>query len=76
MPRLRHTVGGRFDIQTSEVMKWLFPIRGNHLNGEWYTNKPDVDNLCKAMYDIMTKLGYWKDDSRIASQVTEKFWAE
>ena len=58
------------------IIKWLFPVRGKHRNGEWYTNKPDVDNLCKAMYDIMTRLGYWKDDSRIASQVTEKFWAE
>lgn len=23
MPRLRHTVGDRFDIRTSEVAKWL-----------------------------------------------------
>ena len=23
MPRLKHTVGGKFDIRTSEVVKWL-----------------------------------------------------
>ena len=40
-----------------------------------YTNKPDYDNLPKAMNDIMTKLGYWKDDCIIASGITEKFWS-
>ena len=58
------------------VTKWCFPIKGKHNDGEPYTNKPDADNLCKALYDIMTKLGYWKDDSHIYSSITEKFWAE
>ncbi|MBE6850926.1 MAG: RusA family crossover junction endodeoxyribonuclease [Ruminococcus sp.] len=58
------------------VCKWCYPIKGEHKNGEPYTNKPDVDNLCKALYDIMTKLGYWKDDKQIYSGITEKFWAE
>ncbi|GEM_PF-1177569 len=58
------------------LVKWLFPLRWQHRDGEWYTNKPDADNLCKALYDIMTKLGYWKDDAKIASSITEKFWAE
>ena len=22
----------------------------------------------------MTKLGYWKDDGQVASEITEKFW--
>lgn len=58
------------------VTKWCFPIKAKHYNGEPYTNKPDADNLCKALYDIMTKLGYWKDDSHIYSSITEKFWAQ
>ena len=58
------------------VAKWCYPIKGKHRDGEWYTNKPDADNLCKALYDIMSKLGYWKDDSQVASSITEKFWAE
>lgn len=57
------------------VTKWCFPIKAKHYDGEPYTNKPDADNLCKALYDIMTKLGYWKDDSQIYSGITEKFWA-
>lgn len=58
------------------VTKWCFPIKAKHYDGEPYTNKPDADNLCKALYDIMTKLGFWKDDSLIYSSVTEKYWAE
>lgn len=57
------------------IVKWMFPLKGKHYDGEWYTNKPDYDNLPKAMNDIMTKLGYWKDDCIIASGITEKFWS-
>ena len=57
------------------VTKWCFPLKAGHKDGEPYTNKPDADNLCKALYDIMTKLGYWKDDKQIYSSVNEKFWA-
>lgn len=57
------------------VTKWCYPIKAKHQDGEWYTNKPDADNLCKALYDIMSKLCYWKDDSQVASSITEKFWA-
>lgn len=58
------------------VVKWCYPATGKHRSGEPYTNKPDVDNLCKAMYDIMTRLHYWNDDKQIYSAVTEKFWAD
>lgn len=57
------------------VAKWCFPIKASHHDGEPYINKPDADNLCKSLYDIMTKLGYWKDDKQIYSAITEKFWA-
>lgn len=58
------------------VTKWCFPIKAKHKDGEPYTNKPDADNICKSLYDIMTKLSYWKDDKQIYSSITEKFWAE
>lgn len=58
------------------VVKWCFPIKAKHYDGEPFTNKPDADNLCKALLDIMTKLGFWKDDKQIYSLVCEKFWAE
>ncbi|TGA95628.1 RusA family crossover junction endodeoxyribonuclease [Sporolactobacillus shoreae] len=58
------------------ITKWCFPIKGKHYNGEWKTTKPDVTNLMKLFEDVMTDLGYWKDDALIVSEITEKFWAE
>jgi Holliday junction resolvase RusA-like endonuclease len=55
--------------------KWLFPITGNHTDGEWKITKPDTDNMVKTPKDVMTKLGYWTDDCLVASEIIEKFWA-
>ena len=57
------------------TVKWLFP-KGRHQDGEYKTTKPDTDNLQKMLKDCMTKLGYWKDDALVASEIIEKFWAE
>jgi len=32
----------------------------------WHTAKPDADNLAKAVLDVLTKVGLWVDDSRVA----------
>lgn len=58
------------------VVKWCFPRSGNHRNGEYKTSKPDTDNLQKLLKDVMTDLGYWKDDAQVASEISEKFWAD
>ena len=57
------------------VVKWCFP-QGNHNNGEYRITKPDTDNLQKLLKDCMTDVGFWKDDALVASEITEKFWAE
>ena len=57
------------------VVKWCYPIAGEHTDGEWKTTKPDVDNAQKLLQDCMTELGFWKDDAQIASLIAEKFWA-
>jgi Holliday junction resolvase RusA-like endonuclease len=57
------------------VVKWCFPITGEHVNGEYKTSKPDTDNLQKLLKDVMTDVGYWKDDAQVASEIVEKFWA-
>jgi len=57
------------------ITKWCFP-RGAHTNGSYRTTKPDTDNLQKLLKDVMTRLGYWKDDAQVASEVIEKFWAD
>ena len=57
------------------VVKWCFP-RGRHADGTYRTSKPDTDNLQKLLKDCMTRLGFWRDDAQVASEVCEKFWAE
>lgn len=56
--------------------KWCFPLCGDHVDGEYYTNKPDVDNVQKLLHDCMTAAHFWKDDAQVASEICEKFWAE
>jgi Holliday junction resolvase RusA-like endonuclease len=58
------------------VTKWCFPIKGKHKNGEYRTSKPDTDNLVKLLKDVMTDLGYWKDDAQVCCEIIEKFWAD
>ena len=55
---------------------WCFPIRGRHKDGEWKTSKPDTDNLQKMLKDVMTSLGWWKDDAQVAAESVEKHWAD
>jgi Holliday junction resolvase RusA-like endonuclease len=57
------------------VVKWCFP-RGKHKANTYKTTKPDTDNLQKLLKDVMTSLGFWKDDALVASEIVEKFWAE
>ena len=57
------------------LTKWCFPLTGKHRDGDWRTSKPDTDNLQKLLKDVMTRLGYWKDDALVCSEICEKFWA-
>lgn len=58
------------------VVKWCFPRTGKHYDGEYKHTKPDTDNLNKVLKDIMEELGFFVNDSRIASEIIEKFWAD
>lgn len=58
------------------LTKWCYPATEKHPAGTWKTTKPDTDNLQKALLDSMTKLGFWKDDAQVASQIVEKFWSD
>lgn len=57
------------------VAKWCFP-RGRHKDGTYRITKPDTDNLQKLLKDVMTAVGFWRDDAQVASEIVEKFWAE
>lgn len=34
------------------LVKWCFPITGDHYDGEYRTTKPDTDNLQKLFKDV------------------------
>ena len=57
-------------------VKWCFPIRGRHRDGEYKATKPDTDNLEKMLKDVMEDLGLFKNDAQVASEHVEKFWAK
>ena len=57
------------------IVKWCFPCRGKHQDGEYRVSRPDTDNLEKLLKDVMTGLGYWQDDAHVASEIVEKFWS-
>lgn len=58
------------------MVKWCFPLTDKHFDGEYKYTKPDTDNLNKALKDIMQELRFYKNDSRIACEIIEKFWAK
>lgn len=57
-------------------VKWCFPLKFKHRDGEYRTTRPDTDNLQKLLKDCMTAVGFWKDDALVASELCEKFWAQ
>lgn len=72
---VRHKPRKRYERGVRLITRWCFP-RGRHKDGEYRITKPDTDNLQKMLKDCMTMCGFWKDDALVASELTEKFWAE
>ena len=50
---------------------WCFPANGCADGAPWL-DKPDTDNLEKGLKDIMTGLGWWRDDSQVFDSHTTK----
>lgn len=64
-----------YDVGVQLVTKWCFPAGDKHRDGEYRITPPDTDNLQKLLKDVMTRVGFWRDDCLVASEVVEKFWA-
>ena len=64
------------DTPVRLTVKWCFPAGDKHPNGSYRITRPDTDNLNKMLKDCMTRLGFWKDDALVASEIIEKFWAD
>jgi len=60
---------------------WLFPYPKSAKKhkpgyGRWKITRPDTDNLNKMLKDVMTDMGFWKDDALICSEMVEKSYEE
>lgn len=60
---------------------WTFPWRKSEKKSVVrsgipipHTSRPDLDNLEKALLDVMTSLGFWTDDSLVFRKWTAKHW--
>ena len=74
----QHVPAKKYMSAIRVTVKWCFPIpeSSKHYDGEWKITAPDTHNLDKLPFDIMTDLGYWKDDALVCSEIIEKFWAD
>ena len=55
------------------AVTWLFPYPKSakkHKAGytRWKITRPDTDNLNKLLKDVMTDMGFWKDDALICRE--------
>lgn len=41
-----------------------------------YDNKPDADNLAKAVLDALTEIRAWLDDSQVCELTVHKYWEQ
>ena len=63
------------------MVHWMFPYPKSakkHLPG-WERMKitrPDTDNLNKMLKDVMTDMGFWKDDALICSEHIYKMYGD
>lgn len=71
----QHVPEKKYNKSIRVYVKWCFPITGKHTDGKYKHTKPDIDNSQKLLFDCMTDLGYWQDDSLVVSLIAEKFWA-
>ena len=58
---------------------WMFPYPKSakkHRPGfaRWKITRPDTDNLNKLLKDVMTDMGFWKDDALICSEYIIKIY--
>lgn len=63
------------DGPLSCIVKWCFPdYKNRYQHGEWKISKPDTHNMNKLLFDVMSDLGFWRDDRLVVQECIEKFW--
>lgn len=62
-------------------VRWCFPYRKSEKKSVTragleipHTTRPDLDNLEKALLDVLTRCRFWEDDSQVFTKSTAKVW--
>lgn len=58
------------------VVKFYYPVKRPHKDGEPKTTRPDTDNMIKLLKDVATACGYWIDDAQIADERVVKAYSD
>ena len=63
------------------VVAWMFPYPKSakkHRPGDyrWKITRPDTDNLNKLLKDVMTDMGFWRDDALISAESIQKVYSD
>lgn len=58
------------------VVRFYYPVRRPHKDGEPKTTRPDTDNMIKLLKDVATACGYWIDDAQIADERVVKAYSD
>ena len=83
----RGLVGAIPKIETPVCLTLVFsmPRPKSHFNSKgvlkpsaphWHAQKPDADNLAKAVMDCLTELGVWEDDDQVVILKVVKQFAD
>ncbi len=62
-------------------IRWSYPYRKaepkkNRTSPLWCDTRPDCDNLCKMVQDILSRLNFYGDDSQVAYLTFQKNWCD
>ena len=69
------------DIGIMFFVSWLFPYPKSAKKHQYGFNRykitrPDTDNLNKLLKDVMTDMGFWKDDALICIEYISKLYSD
>lgn len=53
-----------------------FPAKKPHKDGQPKVTRPDTDNLIKLVKDVLTRVGFWIDDSQVFCETYYKVYLD
>lgn len=53
-----------------------FDVKEKQLWGKYKTTRPDGDNYIKELKDVMTEIGFWRDDAQVVDERIVRTYAE